>query len=74
MERYIKPVFCTSLNKNFKVTYYIHDVKLVNGDFKLKAVDYYKCEGKKHCGNDIVLDCTCLRELPKVEWEINRNS
>jgi len=72
MERLKKSVYCNKLNKNVIATFYIHEVKRVNGDFKLKAVDFYKCENKKECGDEIAIDCSCLKELTKVEWEINR--
>lgn len=72
MERLKKSVYCNTLNKNVIATFYIHEVKRVNGDFKLKAVDYYRCESQKECGENTVMDCSCLKELTKVEWELNR--
>jgi hypothetical protein len=71
MERLKKSVYCNKLNKNVKATFYIHEVKQVNGDFKRKAVDFYKCEDKNKCGDELAIDCSCLKELNKVEWELN---
>ncbi len=72
MERFKKSVFCKTLNKEVIATFYVNEIKHKNGDLKLKAVEFYKCEGKKECGNEIVMDCSCLHELKRVEWEINQ--
>lgn len=74
MERYKKSIYCNTLDKNVVATFYVHDVKRVNGDFKLKAIDFYKCESQKDCGNNIVIDCPCLKELTKLEWDLNKNN
>ncbi len=71
MERYKKIVLCSTLNKEMKATFFVKDVFGSNGNFKKKAVEFYNCEGKEKCGVDLVIDCSCFRELFKVESEIN---
>ncbi len=71
MEYITKKIFCRTLNKEVVSTFYISTVKKLNGYSKIRAVDYYECQGKEECGDSQILDCSCLKEAKVVEWEIN---
>ena len=74
MESLKRSVFCNKLNKNVVVTYFIQNINGTDGNIRFRTVDYFNCDGKEECKNEIILDCTCFRETKKVENEVNLNS
>ncbi len=74
MERYKKTLFCTILNKEVTVTYFYENIKSHDGSTKTKTVEFYNCDGRKECSDTYdMLNCTCFKDMQKVEHEINTN-
>lgn len=71
MERVRKIVFCERLNKDVTATYYLQEVKAPDGTVRFKTVDFYNCDGKKECEDETIMDCSCFKEVRKVEYEVN---
>lgn len=72
MERFKKVLQCSILDKDIVATYFYENVKDTNGLTKTKRVEFYNCDGKKECDPIYsILDCTCFKEMKKVEHEIN---
>jgi hypothetical protein len=72
MERLKKVLQCSMINKEVVATYFYENVKDSNGLIKTKTVEFYNCEGKKECDAIYsILNCTCFKEMKKIEREIN---
>jgi hypothetical protein len=71
METLKKNFFCTILNKEIDVDFIINDVRNTNGTVKKKRVDFFNCHSKEECGSIYLRDCVCLREVRRVETEVN---
>lgn len=72
MERVKKIIFCSRLNKEVSATYYIQDVKGPDGTIRFRTIEFYNCDGKVECEDNNIMDCSCFKEVKKVEMEINR--
>ena len=72
MERYKKVVYCAILKKELTVTYFFENVMGHDGSTKTKTVEFYNCDGRKECSDNYeMMNCTCFKEIIKVEHEIN---
>jgi hypothetical protein len=75
MQRFKKVLYCNLLKKEVSVTYFYEEVKGSDGLTKTKKVEFYNCEAQKECEDTYsVLDCSCFKEMKKVEYDINLNS
>ncbi len=74
MERFKKVLQCNLLLKDVVATYFIKDVIDTGGIVKTKTVEFFNCEGKNECEERYhVLDCTCFKEMIRIEREVNSN-
>jgi len=72
MERFKKVLNCNLLKKDVVATYFIKDIKDSGGILKTKSVEFFHCDGKNECIEKYhVLDCTCFKEIKRVEHDIN---
>ena len=72
MERLNKIIKCDTLKKDVKVIYFIESIKNSDGSVKKKAVQYFNCEGQEQCEDKSNLkQCTCFKEMRRIEMEIN---
>lgn len=74
MERIKKALHCKLLNRDVVATYYVESIKDADGTLKTKIVEFFNCEGKEECNEKYhVLDCTCFKEMKRVEHDANLN-
>jgi hypothetical protein len=73
MDSINKRLLCQFLNEEVNATFFVEDVLTTDGLLKTKAVRFYNCEGKEKCNISYNLrECTCFREMSKIEVEINK--